>query len=774
MSYTINEILIRNFKSIDEAHLKNLNNSLTVLDGPNGFGKTSVFDAIELALTGSIRRIKEIKVSKGNFGYRDQLIAKDQSKPVIIKLELQKRDSDSKIIFARKINVKKLKNSEKKPGVFISSLHNISNMSEELNENNKVNENDDIKLKVLKESFKFFNYIEQENNSHFFKEEEEVRMAEISKLFNIEKESTELNKLKRIQSRLSPQLRTREANLEELKKQMNLDNHDKNNEIKVEYQQILPENLRNKELWDQEVITNFTLEKKHKLYSRIDSFKYLLKNFSQFESFSQNESIRALRNKPDRIKNLLVLGKLIEKKEEIIKENDLKIKLRDLKKIISERLFLEKEIDFELIYKHFDISIEKEELIHKIENTKELNQSNDQVSKAITSLMSLRERLISDFKNVEGEEQKKCPLCGHEHNSYNDLIEEFDKHAMSLKNALDSSSKLLMTAIEELFQNVFTDLIIEIDKIVDSLITDKNYNVFIQAVQEKMNVKKALEFFCKVDIDIELFLYDTTNDYSDLEIRTERIRDLLEKRIDNNVLFDLDYYNEAKDIFENTLGKNKELILMIDITLLEMKKNYLNHLYVLHMDELSKKYIKMTNDIDKIRDYLTSLGNTIDIYENEIQNYRTSMIREIEIPFYLYTGKIIQNYQRGIGVFIKEDRTNKNSKNKIIRFVPHNETDHDVVHSFSSGQLSATVIAFTLAINKVFSSEHLNTILIDDPVQTMDDINMASFIELLRSDFGNTQIILSTHSNSISLYMRYKFSKYGFKTQNINVKEELG
>ena len=50
--------------------------------------------------------------------------------------------------------------------------------------------------------------------------------------------------------------------------------------------------------------------------------------------------------------------------------------------------------------------------------------------------------------------------------------------------------------------------------------------------------------------------------------------------------------------------------------------------------------------------------------------------------------------------------------------------------------------------------------LIDDPVQTMDDINTAGFVELLRNDFSDRQIILSTHEQMLSNYVRYKFKKF--------------
>lgn len=47
----------------------------------------------------------------------------------------------------------------------------------------------------------------------------------------------------------------------------------------------------------------------------------------------------------------------------------------------------------------------------------------------------------------------------------------------------------------------------------------------------------------------------------------------------------------------------------------------------------------------------------------------------------------------------------------------------------SSGQISAVVISLTLALHRVYSTK-FSTILIDDPVQTMDDINMSSLVEV--------------------------------------------
>lgn len=134
----------------------------------------------------------------------------------------------------------------------------------------------------------------------------------------------------------------------------------------------------------------------------------------------------------------------------------------------------------------------------------------------------------------------------------------------------------------------------------------------------------------------------------------------------------------------------------------------------------------------------------------------------------IYSGKIIQDYQRGLGIFIKEYDELKN-----LKFVSNNSSDHDAINYLSSGQLSALVISFTLALNKVYGNKNINTILIDDPVQTMDDINMMSFIELIRNEFENKQIIISTHEDEVSLFMRYKFLMHNLKETRVNVKSVL-
>lgn len=61
MGYTFKSICIRNFKYItDDKPLKFdfMNKNIVILDGQNGYGKTTLFDAMEILLTGSIKHFK--------------------------------------------------------------------------------------------------------------------------------------------------------------------------------------------------------------------------------------------------------------------------------------------------------------------------------------------------------------------------------------------------------------------------------------------------------------------------------------------------------------------------------------------------------------------------------------------------------------------------------------------------------------------------------------------------------------------------------------------
>lgn len=184
--------------------------------------------------------------------------------------------------------------------------------------------------------------------------------------------------------------------------------------------------------------------------------------------------------------------------------------------------------------------------------------------------------------------------------------------------------------------------------------------------------------------------------------------------------------------------------------------------------ELLKKelveLLKRKKRVAFLRDKLVALNKE---YGKSVDEYKNMTLKSLRVPLLIYTGKILQDYQNGLGVFVNKDE---------MRFVSNGDAKHDILNTFSSGQLSGFVLAFLFAMNKQYikkSDDDLGFVLIDDPVQTMDDINISSLIEVLRNDFADKQIIISTHESEKENYILYKFFKYNQVGQSFNVKEEL-
>ena len=64
---------------------------------------------------------------------------------------------------------------------------------------------------------------------------------------------------------------------------------------------------------------------------------------------------------------------------------------------------------------------------------------------------------------------------------------------------------------------------------------------------------------------------------------------------------------------------------------------------------------------------------------------------------------------------------------------------------FSSSQLNALAVSMFLSFNLALSNLPLQTAMLDDPIQSLDDINLLGLVDLLRRTKEHRQIIVSTH-----------------------------
>ena len=111
----------------------------------------------------------------------------------------------------------------------------------------------------------------------------------------------------------------------------------------------------------------------------------------------------------------------------------------------------------------------------------------------------------------------------------------------------------------------------------------------------------------------------------------------------------------------------------------------------------------------------------------------------------------------------------KNEQGKYIYFVTQYDSDVDALYKMSSGQLVALMMALLLSLNKLYSESKF--LAIDDPVQTIDDINVWGFVETLRHEFRDYQFLFSTHELSYGSFLRYKLSNMGIAAKYVDMME---
>lgn len=794
MKYFINKIYLKNFKCINDENgvLINfdLDKGLIALSGPNGFGKTTIFDAIEICFCDKIERI--VPINKGNKKVKDNLLIYKNRDKATIAIELVNEENTDTITIIKRIN-KNGKNKEEDIKESINSFWINKEIDlEKINIDDYGNKINDLKL-FLQEKFgmnndyfNYFYYISQDNSSNFLKKSLKERKSIFDVLMKIENEIDLNNKIKDYldSKKINSINKLIELKREEIKKDIKSLFNVKNIDSDFQSNIIIFEGNHNIE-WDQK---EYTI-KNDKPLNELVSLISFMENYNVFIARRNNEKVEKLLNEKllSEFVNVVILTDYnveIDYKKNVkgkMDTLDLEKNICDKIKKISEYSLDDENIikDLEFINNEVGLELELNEISGKIKNIIIENKQLDNKKKKIKELKESIYKLNNLFTNItDEEEQNICPLC-------NSKFESAEELQFIIQNNISELQKLICVDNKEKEKDI-KDYLIKVSSkckeklgIIELEEHIKYINNQIQALRTyytKQSLKDYVNFYNNINELVETInkiKSDSENAVSNLKksLQSKLIEEIKEYSYEE-YLSDTNIYNtytsklNKKDVFDEKFeelldkAKKKKKFFERELSLINSKeKNIINDKVrqLIQMEELKVIFEKLDN-----------------IYKRTIKVYKKDVVSTIEVPLYIYTGKIIQTYQGGLGVFIKEDSNTDN-----IVFTPNsNESQHDIINTFSSGQLSAFTIAFLLVINQLYLagnkvSNILNTILIDDPVQTMDDVNIASLIEVLRNQFNKYQIILSTHEDEKINYMRYKFEKFGIKTIEYNVKKHF-
>lgn len=795
MVYRINKIHIKNFKLFEDIPQPIVlgNASLTILDGPNGFGKTTIFDVIELVLTGKLKRIKK---SDARTRYKEILFQNDSSIESILKIEfIDENDATFTIAKVIKVNSFTEKNSPDNFDIFETYLlenfddtPSISTLVKEF-VGNLITDKFGVDISDI---LNLVYYIQQEDSKYFLNMNEGDRLNQISMLFNTDQEESEVKKYREVRnlvnkkrSSLLTEATTTEKMIQDLKSQL------EPSEDKVTYFQLLP-HLKQVVEWDKENLKSMTYETKEKYIQELTSLEQIVIKFDLFKTQLYNNKLSVLMEKRRSLEDFIILKSTSIDLNEIIDLYKNQVNIYGIvEKLSEEKFFMEwKDIDFNGIFHYFaginpDIFPEDEriKIETKIKELSKIEKNSSNLSESIRDLINTRNSFINKFSVIHSQDNHdsdsvECPLCGEVWSSYDELITNLETKKHIFEGMLDDTSKLIKESLDNLFSSsikkIYTNSLDYFKPENESIIGTAYYQQIVESKKNEEYVKQLNNWLVENKIDYKEFI-EVNNKHLDkfkLEMYSTNLMKLLDSKL-IHVEIDLSH-QEMKlfaSLFLQYFNENNDLIKKCSEDIIQEKKKYINLCY--YNNKFSEKE-KLTKELDNLQGTITiynsmydDLGRIINEYDSKIRMYWKQIMKDIEIVFYIYSATVLQTHQRGSGIFLKE------SDSKIVRFITHPNKDHDVSNFMSSGQLSAIILALTLSLNKVYGNKGLSLLLIDDPLQTMDDINTSSFIELLRNDFGDKQIVLSTHEENVSSFIRYKFSTYNLNSQSVNLKEKF-
>jgi exonuclease SbcC len=407
-----------------------------------------------------------------------------------------------------------------------------------------------------------------------------------------------------------------------------------------------------------------------------------------------------------------------------------------------------------------------------IENSiKEINKDLGDIGKVISDLNTSRNQVVEKFnqlRNTGHVSDKNCPLCDSAFESLNTLnaainaktndLEGYSSEKLRQKARLEEQVKLFHARIAESVINFLT---------INSTTEQTVLALLREYPSLKSKIEELLESYPILDSATMESVYFIQPPAKETEIRERAIR--LREILAGDLLPQLTYNEQLIDnrqLYSQYFDTDRNKFFSLSLEMLAAKLQYVLGSY---SQIANSRLAFLEARGQKLSGLLERVSVVFDQAHRTIQDHKAEMIEKIKIPFYIYSGKILQSYQQGLGIFVQIHSTGQSNN---VLFKTGHSSSHDIVYHLSSGQMAVVSLAFCLSLNKVYNTnEQFKFLSIDDPIQTMDDLNIHTFIELVRNEFKEYQIIMSTHDDFTSRYMKYKFDKFEMNTEIQNVQK---
>lgn len=775
----IRKLEMKNFRGFKDKIFEFDDKAVVLVSAANGVGKTTLVDAIEWCLTGSIGRLKNAFDSRStndterkkntdgilknrNAGKRDKVIVVlslfDGEKEIVLQREQIKDELDEE---ASKVTIDK---SEEKAEKFCKKFVNESFYNYHFCDVQKSFNIQSKKRKDMNELFREFitNYDDQINIANSLEVFAEDVKRYITDKINQKTQQEQIDSLEE-------QVIKERENIKHIPYPNVAIYLDENinisslsfNELVAQKQCLNNCGYKVVEEILSKLVTNYNLIQKESVIRKIDSY---------------------WNNMGDSIRQALDAG--LDKDTVTFTELEGKVKMLKKLSLSKDTIFIDCESLFSMGNLDFSrndfeqdkkLVKDKENKVKEIENDIELLSNNNKILKVLSAISASKQEMI-DYRNDEVERHgiAKCPICGSESFSTLDdslILKEADKYITKNGDAVklkEKEKKLLQEEITELYKKI----IIRIESIVkkeeerlESRIT------FLESLNEKVK-----PYFEAVKI-LQTF-EDTINI---VELNKEKINTLLKNVVSEklsaseekalkdeyqNVLSVLGYEFEKeslKQTYEKVkyLAQNSYEVSNFSYEVFVSKINAINSILSNHkildlnkrLEEYKNKNIRLDEEIKKLNILHETASNRAKDIKNIIIELSKDEYKKVGPAIGSFFNKLSRfNYCDGIHIVQEKDGLSiVDDKNK------------NIVNVLSNGQISVFMLAYFFAgINARNDREKMKVYFIDDLTACMDDVNMLAFMDLLKYQMSSKatmeQLFFVTCDERISSLFKYKMN----------------
>lgn len=767
MSWKITQIEVSSFKAFKHIHLDLGSSSLLTLDGPNGYGKTSIFDAVELLLTGQIKRIHNLfttLMTRNKSNYDDNLFWNTRAGKKDLSIKIEFTYGDRRLVLARHapartFEIKANNRADKFRHFSLYELPDFESKAYTAANLRKDEYLDQVFGQNFRENFSFLNYLEQGQNRLLHTRVDE-RKDELGNLFNITDIAAEIENCRTITGKITKYLSDEKRKAEEktlndeciaLREMVQADLGS------VEYKKL--STIESEPGWDKEdLFPTYANDVHLQFRESIRKLNDLLPLKAAIRIRAENEAVEADINRyAASLKSLAQLGTDLNKLDEL---DAIKKEIDELARATN------------IIKKGASvITAEQARTLPgwasgrlgwfeaQVTTRDDLKTKNTANESAAVELARLKQRLIDEHAKLYPNDNL-CALCGNDWKTHALMLKAVEERAHNISEALSKNGQALVPLVTSMTTELATieTYIRGREAIIKLRYNDALHKALIETKSRLPAIQQLAERLRTAGFPIA---FTFNNDEVVVATRLDELHNLMRARkTDESAVLPEDWRQTIDAVF-----KDLQDFYMFDPQDLKNKERYIttkaNEAQSSKLQKCIKDLQKIQRDNDAANKAKEKVNKLRLVLEKTEQKYADQTISEIELIFHIYSGRLIQNYQRGLGLFI-ESRDGKQ-----LRFLTAEKSDHDAVMSMSTGQVSALSLAFFLSLNKVYADVPL--ILIDDPSQSLDEVNVASLTDLLRCELKHSQLIVSSHEEDISAYMRYRFNRAGLTTSSLNM-----